>query len=257
VAFVLLLAVVWLLAPPTFAHEGPHGCGGPEIVIQGGNPSPYILPIQGDQKFEVEPDAVLTVRGVNLPVDARLHWGVQGLGAELAGKDIQIANGVTTINVADFSDHARGIYVVKGALFSGPIELCTMPFELTVSGFGGTTALAATGVAAVAGVGALASAPLAANGLNAKMDAKVQVARRRAQGWRKLVPIPAWKRSIFSTIVGALTGLGIAVVMQQAGIEPLSLASAVWGVIAGGGVSFGVGYSLGVIKTVMKSPIKN
>jgi hypothetical protein len=89
------------------------------------------------------------------------------------------------------------------------------------------------------------------------MDAKVQVARRRAQGWRKLVPIPAWKRSIFSTIVGALTGLGIAVVMQQAGIEPLSLASAVWGVIAGGGVSFGVGYSLGVIKTVMKSPIKN
>ncbi len=256
-AFALVLAVVWLITPSTYAHEGSHGCGGPEIVIEGGNPSPYTLPIQGDETFEVEPDSVLTIRGVNLPVDARLHLGVQGLGTELAGKDIQISNGVTTINVAEFSGHARGIYVIKVALFSGPVELCSIPFELTVSEFGGTTALAATGVTVVAGVGALASAPLAANGLNAKVDANVQVARRRPQGWRKWVPIPAWKSSILSTIVGALTGLGIAVVMQQSGIEPLTLVSAIWGVIVGGGVSFGVGYSLGVIKTSMKPPTES
>ena len=118
-------------------------------------------------------------------------------------------------------------------------------------------ALAATGVAAVAVVCALAGAHLAANWLNTKVDTKVQVARRRTEGWRKWVPIPAWKHSILSTIVGALTGLSIAVVMQQSGIEPLSLTSAIWGVIAGGGVSFGVGYSLGVIKTFMKSPTES
>ena len=159
----LLMAVVWLMAPPVHGHEGPHGCGGPEIVIEGGNPSPFTLPLQSDETIEIEPDAVLTVRGINLPVDARLHWGVQGLGSELAGKDVQISSGVTTINVSDFSDHARGVYIIKGTLFSGPIELCSIPFELDVAGFGGTTAIAATGVAAVAGVGALAGAPLAAN----------------------------------------------------------------------------------------------
>ena len=134
-----MLAVVWLITPSTYAHEGSHGCGGPEIVIEGGNPSPYTLPIQGDETFEVEPDSVLTIRGVNLPVDARLHWGVQGLGTELAGKDIQISNGVTTNTAAKFSDHARGVYAIKGSLFSGPVELCSIPFELTVSGFGGTS----------------------------------------------------------------------------------------------------------------------
>ena len=45
--------------------------------------------------------------------------------------------------------------------------------------------------------------------------------------------------------------------MQQSGIEPLSLAISMWGVIAGGGVSFGVSYSLVVIKTFMKSPTES
>lgn len=256
-AVLLLMAVLWLTAPSAHAHEGTHGCGGPEIIIEGGQPSPFTLPSQADETIKIDPDAVLTIRGVNLPVDAKLHWGVQGLGTELAGKDIQIAYGVTTINVADFSAHARGVYVIEGTLFSGPVELCKIPFELNIANFGGTTAIAATGVAAVAGVGSLAIAPLAANGLSAKLDAKVQVARRRPRGWRKWVPIPAWKRSIFGTIVGAITGLGIAVVMQQAGVEPLTVASAMWGVIAGGSVSFGVGYSLGVIRTFMKAPTEN
>ena len=176
---------------------------------------------------------------------------------ELAGKDLDLSSGVTTINVADFSSHARGVYVVEATLFSGPIELCAIPFELSISGFSGTTAFAATGVSVVAGVGALASAPLAANGLSAKLDAKVKVARRRPHGLLRWLPTPAWKRSIFSTLVGAVTGLGLAVVMQQAGITPLSLASAVWGLILGGGVSFGVGYSIGVVKTFLSPPQEN
>ena len=255
-AALLLMAAFWLMTPPVSAHDGSHDtdCGGPQIIIEGGNPSPFTLPNQGDETLEIDPDAVLTIRGIDLPADATLHWGVRGLGTELAGKDVDISSGVTTINVADFSSHARGVYVIEGTLFSGPIELCSIPFELDITGFSGTTAFAASGVAAVAGVGALASAPLAANGLSAKLDAKVQVARRRPRGLRRILPVPAWKRSIFSTFVGALTGLGLAVVTQQAGINPLSLASAVWGLALGGGVSFGVGYSIGVIKTYLKPP---
>ena len=73
---------------------------------------------------------------------------------------------------------------------------------INISSFGGTTAYAATGVTALAGIGALASASLAANGLNAKVAAKAQVARRRPWGWRRWVPVPAWKRSVFSTLMG-------------------------------------------------------
>lgn len=192
-----------------------------------------------------------------MPADVSLHWGIQGLGTELAGKDLQLTSGTTKINVADFSSHARGIYEVEGSLRSGPIELCTIPFKVNITGFGGTAAFAATGVSAVAGAGALAGAPLAANGLSAKLDAKVQVARRRPRGWRRWVPVPAWKRSLISTSLGAVTGLGLAVLMQQTGISPLSLANAVWGLILGGGISFGVGYSLGVVKTFLKSPVEN
>jgi len=255
----VLMAALWLIAPQAQAHEGPHDldCGGPQIVIEGGQPSPFTLPTQGDETLNIEPDSTLTISGVDMPASPSMRWGVQGLGSELASKEIQFASGAASINVSDFSSHARGIYEVEGTLLSGPIELCTIPFRVNISGFSGTTALAASGVSAVAGAGALASAPLAANGLSAKLDAKVQVARRRPRGLRRWLPVPAWKRSIFSTLVGAVTGLGLAVVMQQAGVTPLSLASAVWGLILGGGASFGVGYSLGVIKTLLSPPQEN
>lgn len=164
---------------------------------------------------------------------------------------------MTTVNVADFSSQARGIYELKGTLLSGLTELCSIPFMINISGFGGTTAYAATGVTALAGIGALASASLAANGLNAKVDAKAQVARRRPRGWRRWVPVPAWKRSVFSTLMGAVIGVGLAVLMQQTGFSPLSLANAVWALILGGGISFGVGYSLEVVRTFVRSPVDN
>lgn len=258
-ATLLLMAALWLMAPQAYAHDGPHNidCGDTKIIIEGGQPPSFTLPSQAHETLDIEPGAVLTIRGIDMPADVSLRWGIQGLGTELAGKDLNFSSGVTTVNVADFSSYARGIYEVEGILRSGSIELCTIPFKVNITGFGGTAAFAATGVSAVAGAGALASAPLAANGLSAKLNAKVQVARRRPRGWRRWVPVPAWKRSTFSTLVGAVTGLGLAVLMQQAGINPLSLASAVWGLVLGGGVSFGVGYSLGVLKTFLKPPVEN
>lgn len=258
-ATLLLMGVLWLVVPTVHGQVGPNDtdCGGVQIIIEGGQPPQFTLPSQIDETIEVASDAVLTIRGIDLPADAVLHWGVQGLGTELVSRDLQFSSGVTTVNVADFSSQTRGIYEIEGTLIDGPIELCAMPFRVNILGFGGTTAYAATGVSAVAGAGAIATASLAATGLSAKLDAKVQVNRRRPRGWRRWVPVPAWKRSVISTLLGAVTGLGLAVLMQQTGISPLSLANAVWGLILGGGVSFGVGYSLGVIKTFLRSPVEN
>ncbi|PKB71457.1 MAG: hypothetical protein BZY87_05255 [SAR202 cluster bacterium Io17-Chloro-G6] len=252
------MAVLWLVAPTVHGQDGPQdtSCGGAQIVIEGGAPPRFTLPSQVGETLDIAPNAVLTIRGVDLPADTVLHWGVRGLGTELAGKDLRFTSGATTLNVADFSLQARGIYEIEGTLFDALTELCTMPFRVNISGFGGATAYTATGVSALAGAGALASASLAANGLGAKVDAKVEVARRRPRGWRRWIPVPAWKRSMISTLLGAVTGLGLAVLMQQAGVSPLSLANALWGLVLGGGISFGVGYSLGVIKTFLKSPVE-
>ena len=83
----------------------------------------------------------------------------------------------------------------------------------------------------------------------------MQLQRRRPRGLRRWLPTPAWKRTIFSTVTGVITGLAIAVVMQQSGFAPLSLANALKGAIIGGGATFGVGYSLGVLLTFIKPPV--
>ena len=95
----------------------------------------------------------------------------------------------------------------------------------------------------------MASAHIAANGLKSKFEAKVTKARRRPHGLRRWFPVPAWKRSIFSNLVGAITGLGLAVVMPQAGVTPLSLANAASALTIGSSFGLGSAYSLGVIKT--------
>ena len=100
-ATLMLGFVLWLMAAPAYAHDGPHDvdCGDTGIIIEGGQPSPFSLPAQVGETFKVEPDAVLTIRGINMPDNAVLHWGLQGLGTELAGKDVQFTSGVTTISV--------------------------------------------------------------------------------------------------------------------------------------------------------------
>ena len=86
-------------------------------------------------------------------------------------------------------------------------------------------------------MGSLASGPFAASGMNAKLTLKAKLQRRRPRGWRRFLPVPAWKRTITGTIVGAITGLCVAVLLQQGGVTPLSIATAVWGLIVGGGLT--------------------
>jgi hypothetical protein len=250
-------AVFWLL--PQAVRAGAPAqipfCDGARVLIEGGQPSPFILPDFAGGKLRVDPSAVLEIRAENIPPGARLNWRLRGFGTKLADKDLDIGSGVARVRIEDISTHARGIFEIDGTIFSGFGELCSVPFELDISGFGGTTAMAATGLSAAAGLGALASVPLSANGLNAKVNLKVQIRRRRPRGLRRWLPVPNWKRTMLSTITGAITGLGIAVLLQQGGFAPLSLANALKGAIGGGAATFGVGYSLGVLLTFIKPPI--
>ena len=149
---------------------------------------------------------------------------------------------------------ARGTYKVEGSLIDDGLERCTVAFAVRVGGFGGPIGIAAAAASAVAGAGVLASAPLAANGLNAKLKAKIKLRRRRPTGWRRFVPVPAWKPTILSTLIGAITGLALALVLQQAGTTPISLTTAIWGLVVGGGLTFGMGYPLGMVRTFLKPP---
>ncbi len=254
----LLLAVAaafWLL--PQVARAGAPAqipyCDGARVFIEGGQLSPFILPDFAGRKLRVDPSAVLEIRAENIPPGVRLNWGLRSLGTKLGGKDLDIGSGVAQVRIEDISAHARGIFRIDGAVLGEFGELCSVPFEMEITGFGGTMALAATGVSAAAGLGALASAPLSANGINAKVNLRVQ--RRRPRGLRRWLPVPAWKRTIFSTTTGVITGLGVAVLLQQGGFVPLSLPNALKGAILGGGVTFGVGYSLGVLRTLLKPPL--
>lgn len=131
-------------------------------------------------------------------------------------------------------------------------EVCTATMRLHITGFGGAVGPAAAAAVVVAGVGSLA-----ARGARAKLEGKLQVHRRRPRGWRRWFPAPAWKRTVVSTLMGAFTGLAAAILLQQSGVALLSLATAAWGAVVGGGVTFGVGYSWGALLTYLRPPIED
>ena len=108
---------------------------------------------------------------------------------------------------------------------------------------------------ALAGAAALSlgSSLFVSRGINFKMKAQIQ---RRRRGWRRFIPVPAWKRMVLSMFVGALLGFAFSFYLQQGGVRPLSLASGLWNALLGGGATFGIGYSLGAIFTLLRPPAK-
>lgn len=224
------------------------------MIVEQGQPSPFVLPDMAGSTLRVEPDARLRISAEGVQPDAKLSWSLRGFGTKITTRESQVGVGALSLDVADFSAHLRGLYEVEAALKYGSAKSCTFPFRVRVAGFGGTVAAVAIAASTIGGLAVLGSAPIAASGMNAKLKAKVQLGRRRPQGWRRWVPVPAWKRTLISTIIGAFTGLGIAIVLQQAGLAPLALATALKGTIFGGGLTFGVGYTLGAVWTYLKPP---
>jgi len=230
-------------------------CEDARLIVEQGQPSPFVLPVMAHSTLRVEPDATLLISAEGVQPDAKLSWRLRGFGTQITIRESQVGSGaIPPISVADFSAHLRGLYEVEATLTYGRAKICTFPFRVQIAGFGGTVAAFAIAASTMGGLAALSSAPIAASGMNAKLKAKVQLARRRPQGWRRWLPVPAWKRTLISTIIGAFTGLGIAIVLQQGGIAPLAWATAVKGTILGGGLTFGVGYTLGALWTYLKPP---
>lgn len=250
----MVLAAYFVTVATVSAQGG--ACGTSRVIIEGGDPSPFVLPDNAGDTLKVDPQAVLLVRGENLPPNSTLRLGLSGIGVGLNREIGPVGTTPVSIDLADYSEHVRGIFQLEGTLLSDQTEICTTSFRVKISGFGGTVAMVATGATAVAGAGAVASAAYAANGTNAKVKLKVTVEKRRRAGWRRWIPVPAWKRIITSTIIGAVTGLAGTVMLQQGGINPISLVTAMWGIVVGGGITFGVGLSFGTLLTFLRPPVE-
>ncbi len=261
IAFILLAA--FLLFPPEVVSAQEGACNGASILIKGGEPTPFVIPRDEGDTLRVQSDSPLLLSLANSKTrplqDPKIEVRVLISGIKLDAFTREVNpdpnSEPTIVTLGDEIPSAmRGLYDVEGTLKDGERNICTVAFQLRVGEFGGVVASAATATSAVAGVGALASAPLASNGMNAKLRLKVKFRRRRPKGWRRLLPVPAWKRTVFSTLIGAITGLALAVVLQQAGVTPLSITTGIWALIVGGGVTFGVGYSLGALRTYLRPP---
>ena len=232
----------------------PASCKGARLVVEGGSPSPFLLPDKAGTTLEVGPDAVLGLSIQDPPVDPHVRWRIKGLPGDLDSGERALGSGPVEVAVRQASRYVRGRYEIEATLLSATREVCRLSFQIRIGGFAGTAAIASTAAAGVAGFGALASAPFTASGTNLKLRLKVQVQRRRPRGWRRWVPIPAWKRTIFGTFIGAVAGFLITVALQQGGLTVLSVATVVRGVIIGGGTAFGAGTAWGALWTYLRPP---
>jgi hypothetical protein len=250
---VVLLAYLVMVATAS-AQEA--GCETSRIIIEGGNPSPFVLPDNAGETLRLNPTTVLKVSGENFPPNATIRWSLSGIGVTIDQEIRPVGTTPASVDLAKYSKYVRGAFRLEGTLLSDQGKVCTTSFLATISGFGGTVAKVATAATAVSGAGALAGAAYAGNGANAKLKLKVRVERRRPTGWRRWVPVPAWKRLITGTIVGAVAGFAGTILLQQSGITPLSLTAAMWGTVWGGGATFGVGLSFGVLLTFLRPPVE-
>ena len=265
-----MLAVVGLFAAIVLGRLAPETveaqaviCGGASMSVEGGDPSPFVLPRDSGSTVTIPPDSVLFISASDTgePPDRReirLSIVAFGYSIDAITEELDPVPGSAPVRVdvgEELPDIARGLFQVEGTLIDDGVEVCTVGFNVRVGEFGGPVVNSAAAASAVAGAGALAGVPLAANGMTAKLNAKVQLQRRRPRGWRRVFPVPAWKRTLFSMVTGAITGLALTVVLQQAAVTPLDMATAIWGMVSGGGISFGIGYSIGAVRTYLQAPV--
>jgi hypothetical protein len=239
-----------LTSPFVLAQQ--HTCEGARIVIEGGL-SPFVLPDDSGKTLTVAADSLLHILGEDTSPDSTVRWSVLGVGPLLPAYTSDLASGEAQIDVSDYSSYVRGLYDVEGMLLDGQDEVCTISFRVAVRGFGGVVGTAAAALTGVLGIGVLVSIPFTAKGTRVKIELDIQLRRRRRRGWRRFIPVIAWKPTLTSTLIGALTGLCGAALLQQGSVVSLSLVNAIWGIVIGGGVTFGVVCSVSSILTFLQS----
>ena len=198
-------------------------------------------------------DSALDITVENPPPDPSIHWSVFVLGRRLGRPPVDVGPGLTKVDLADLPFDASGRYEVEGTLRTGSVDVCTLAFSVRLGGFGGPLAVAAAAATMAAGAGAAGSTFVAARSTRIKLSLELEAKRRRPRGVRRFLPVLAWKPTIASTLTGALTGFFSAALVQQGGLAPLSVPTAVYGIVVGGGVTFGVSY-LSALRTFLQPP---
>ena len=191
------LATAAMAYAPSKALAQAGACGPTRILVEGGTPSPFVLPAAAGETLVVEPDAVLRVRVEEPPDDAKLRWKSGRLFGDVGSATRDVGTAPIEIDVGSFSSYVRGLFEIEGALLSGSRELCSVTFELRIEGYAGVTAIASAGATGAAGLVSVASVPAMANATATKANVNVRLRRRRREGWRRWLPVPAWRRTIF------------------------------------------------------------
>jgi len=250
-----LLAMVFvaatLLAAPAARAQVVADCGGATLRIAGGHPSPFLLPAHAGGTLRVRPDTVLNVTGQGLPPAASVRVAVGGLGS-LLGATYDIADGAVDIRVGEIAAFTSGVYPLEVTLQSAGARVCAQPMFIESVGGNAAVATASLVGAGVSGALAAMAAPFAAGGMHVKLKAEIE--RRGRAGWRRWLPVPAWRRMAASAALGIVAGVCATLLEQQENITPFSAARLLQGAATGGGISIGVSYGLGLVVTYLRPP---
>ena len=258
VTFFVLGTTLSALPAAALAQAQPD-CGAVTIQVYRGSNVIYRLPENLGQRLSVQPDDVLRVVSQGLPTEGRVEFtALMPFGARFTKS--QPWSGLqpgqpyeTDVNLADYTDFTRGAFDVEIAIYSGNEPLCVMTTTAAIDSFGGAAAIASTAATGVgAGVTALAVAQ-GASSANVKISTQVALKRRRRMGWRRLIPVIAWRKTIWATITGAITGIFAAIALQQTGQMVLDSATVTSGAATGGGISLGVNVAWGSLLSLLKS----
>ncbi|MBI4304893.1 MAG: hypothetical protein HY678_01105 [Chloroflexi bacterium] len=241
------------------------GCGSTSLVVERNGAVAFELPRQSGKKFVVEPGEPLTLKfrgittGGRADLTIKLPFGqniTRSYVWPVAPPNGEFVIDVTTEDYGEFAGLARGAYPLEVTTFAVEEPVCTVPFEVSLGqGIEGPIGVAAAAVTGVAAAGAVAAAGWAASGAHAKLKLQVAVQRRRRSGWRKWVPVPSWKRTLISSVLGTITGLLLALVLQQGGWASLTSFTVIRNVVAGALGSVGFGIAWGSVWSFLKPPL--
>ena len=251
----IVLTVCFTTVKTASAQNG--DCLGAGITVEGADPSPFVLPRDQGQTIEVDPQSVLLISlaGGNISElqDPNITVSVVASGIEFWSITQALGTGPDPapipVNLKEqLPPGLHGLYEIEGTLRDGGEDICTVDFLLKLGEFCATTS-AVTAVASVSSVAALASAVPAM-----RLMILPSLQRRRTSGWRRYIPVPDLKWTIINSVLGAIAGLvSTTLLLQQTGLQPLSIVNALLGMFAGGGLTFGVAYMGALVNYFMSA----
>ena len=247
------------IAPGPALAQTATDCGHLNFTVSRGGEVIYEIPGDEGRQIRVKPADVLDIRATGLSTAGRVEFtALLPFGGRVTRTEpwSGLEPGQThqfNLDLADYSDIVRGAFDMEIAVYSGETLQCVLEATTVVEEFGGTMAIASTaGTGVTAGITAVGVAQ-GASSANVKLNTEIAVQRRRRRGWRKLTPVIAWRRTIWSTFTGCITGLFAAIALQQTGQIILDSYTMAAGAAGGGGLSFGVNLVWGSLLSLVRS----